>query len=394
MVAVVNPRRLLILAVLVALGCVMFSATAARAGMTSEVYVAPTSNAGGFDSDSGPNSMALDPSGNVYIMGEINGSQNAIYKVVPNGSLPAPVEVAVDLNQLGVNMMFAITFDAAGNLYVLYANKTVYELPAGSPPGTALVNYADLNSIPGSLGGFAAVGTTLFIDDCDSGTVYSFAAGETSNLPLAPTSFATGLGTQIGGLAAAGTDLLVVNTSGAWGGSGIGLFRLDTTGGPIANPTQWADLSGLSGVHPWSVGVDVTGDIYISSSQSYLSSNVTGLYKIPAGSTAGELVMENISGPQTDPSSGWIWVATVLPSPLGVLVFGSDQNFVHNVYKVYDLVPPTTTTTAGPTTTSPATTTTAASSGMAVTGSPLGMVGGLGLLLVGGGLLVRRRMAS
>ena len=75
----------------------------------------------------GPEQMAIDGAGNIYIADEL-GSQ--IIKVPANGGVPTALHPVV--NGMGLAQAFAVTADTAGDLYIGDTlNKRVLEIPAG-----------------------------------------------------------------------------------------------------------------------------------------------------------------------------------------------------------------------------------------------------------------------
>jgi LPXTG-motif cell wall-anchored protein len=289
-------------------------------------------------------------------------------------TLPATGSKVLDANQIpGGTFPTMIAFDASDNLYVAGFDSKIYVLPAGSPAGTMLTEYADFPAT--QLTGMVVIGSTLYLSGFNAGSVYSLPTGRTSGLPLTASTFASGLAAPgVLGLGTDGTSLYVADDNNFNGGTVSGIYKLDPAGGPYSAPALWVDTTSEAGIVPVNVTGDHAGNVYMTSYNGQL-------LKVAAGSSTATVIEPSLVAHD-------LWAVLAVGDKLYVTGPESPSANDLSVLQIGGVVPPTTTT--SPPTTSSVTTTT--SPGLPATGASSSVLGGLGIMLIGAGALLTRRI--
>ena len=253
-------------------------------------------------------------------------------------------------------------------------DMVVYELPAGSPPGTTLTPYADFSTLD-TAQGMVVVGNHLYVSDVGTGDIYYSSLGQTSGLPVGFSAFATGMPIY-GGLATDGSNVFAVS------GGGASVYRLAVSGGPYASPASWVDCSSLPSCTPYHITLDSEGNIFLSSANN-------SVLEIPSGSTTVEVYLPQVTAPGFYAMTGPL---LAIGSDLFMVSSDPTTGFKSVLVTQGVVPPPTTTTTTSSTTTSGAVTTTSSGgSSLPSTGAPLGALSVAALSLIAGGLVMKRR---
>ena len=343
---------------------------AKAAAPSAVVYFDGSSTGNGFTAVE-TNGLTVCPDGSVYI---VNDDDGVVYLAGSGASRPTSGTVAYSSTGSG-QAVTKVACDSSGNLYLLDGIHEVWVHYAGSSPG-ALTFYVDFGSVS-NLRGFVVAGNYLFASSGDTGEIVRVPAG-LLNPSITPDSFATGLPAPgLEGLGTDGTSLFVADNALNSGGTASGIYRFDPAGGPYVSPSAWIDTSSDSSMLPY----DVTGDGYGS---VYVAMQDGPLWVVKDGTNSLALYCDSIGVDQFAGSIGMVGSS--------ILVAGFDASGNLPIFEVNGIPQPTTTTTTteAPSTTSATTTTIPASGDLPATGSPLTILSGLGLILVGVGSLVRR----